>query len=1164
MDDGRTAGYDLPPPTTAGALPPPTSTTPGEPHAHNALVADDKYARVGWAPRFGNPGEKEDDGSTLLDHQTWLEGKLEDKFYGDWYHNAGVIIFACLSSWVVAVLGGGLGWIFIILAFCGTYYRTSIRRVRRNFRDDLNRQMAKARLETDHESLEWINSFLVKFWPIYAPVLCETIVNSVDQVLSTSTPAFLDSLRMKLFVLGTKPPRMEHVKTYPKSEDDIVLMDWKFSFTPNDVADLTALQIKNKQNPKIVLEVRIGKGMISKGLDVIVEDMAFSGIMRVKVKLQIPFPHVEKVEICFLGKPTIDYVCKPLGGDSLGFDINFIPGLQSFIQEQIHANLGPMMYDPNVFPIEIAKMLAGNPVDQAIGVLQITFHGAQGLKNPDKFSGTPDPYAVVSINGRQPLGRTKTVTGNANPRWNETVNIIITSLKDALTIQVYDFNEVRKDKELGTATFALDQLEQHSEFENQQLEVMANGRPRGIVQADIRFFPVLEGEKLEDGTVQPPPESMTGIAKFTVWGAKDLDGTKSMIGQLNPYAVLLLNGKEVAHSKKLKRTNNPVWPDATKELLITDRKSAKLGLVVKDDRDIAADPIIGTYQIKLNDMLELMNKGQEWYNLAGVKSGRVKMTLQWKPVSLKGALGGSGGYVTPIGVLRLHFQSARDLKNMETMGKSDPYIRVLLSGIEKGRTVTFKNNLNPEWDEVIYVPVHSTREKLLLEYTPTKLKLRDEAGRESQITVSLKYLPIEMQLDPSESMTNQGNLRVEVLDAADLPAADRNGFSDPYCKFSLNGKEIYKTKTQKKTLHPAWNEFFEVPVRSRTAAEFVVNVYDWDFGDKADFLGKAAINLNILEPFQAQEVTLGLDGKSGTIRLKMLFKPDYVTRSRQGSSTFSGTFAAPGKVIGAPVKGVGKGAVFVGGNMAKGASFIGRGFKRRKDGGAQEGSDESQAYQEREQAVTNGAAHAMPASNPNIIVDGAASQKELPRTPHNRSTSYGAASLSSTARSPIAANGAPEQGTASLTIVRASGYPAKANVQVKILSPAGKEHLKTKAAKSASGEVSWAEHAAETAQVRCAADALFRVSVRDHSTFHSDELGEGSFYVVDQGAGGEREVRAGPGSVLVRSRFLPDDRASEMGSVAEGGGSSPASRGGGKTRRSFLGTRRNRETTPNP
>ncbi|GAB7350158.1 hypothetical protein MBLNU459_g0823t3 [Dothideomycetes sp. NU459] len=724
QDAAPPLGYDLPAATTGGALPPasPTkstaSTAAGAATAHGsangAIEQEEDWEKVGWAPRFGNPGDH-DQGGSLLDHQDYLEGKIPDKFFGDWYHNTGVIIFACLSSWVVAVLGGGLGWVFIVMAVCGTYYRTSLRRVRRNFRDDINRQMAKTKLETDSETLEWINSFLVKFWPIYAPVICATIVSSVDQVLSTSTPAFLDSMRMRYFTLGTKPPRLEHVKSYPKAEDDTVLMDWKFSFTPNDTADLTARQIKNKVNPKVVLEIRLGKGMVSKGMDIIVEDMAFSGLMRVKVKLQIPFPHIEKVEICFLERPTIDYVCKPLGGDTFGFDINFIPGLESFIQEQIHANLGPMMYDPNVFPIEIAKMLAGNPIDQAVGVLQVTFHGAQGLRNPDKFSGTPDPYAVVSINSREPLGKTKTVTGNANPRWSETVNVILTSLKDSLTLQVYDYNEFRKDKELGTATFALDQLETVTDFENQQLEVMANGHARGVVQADIRFFPVLEGQKLPDGTVEPPPESMTGIAKFTVESAKELDGSKSMIGQLNPYAVLLLNGKEVHTSKKLKRTNNPIFPDATKEMLITDRKKAKLALVIKDDRELGVDPIIGTYQIKLDDMIDLMSKGQEWYNLAGVKTGRAKMLLQWKPVALKGGLGGSGGYVTPIGVMRIHFQSASDLKNLETVGKSDPYARVLLSGIMKGRTVTYKNNLNPDWDEVVYVPIHSTREKLTLE-----------------------------------------------------------------------------------------------------------------------------------------------------------------------------------------------------------------------------------------------------------------------------------------------------------------------------------------------------------------------------------------------------------------------------------------------------------------
>jgi Ca2+-dependent lipid-binding protein len=278
-------------------------------------------------------------------------------------------------------LGGGLGWIIIVMAFCSTYYRTSLRRVRRNFRDDITRELAMKRLDSDNESLEWINSFMVKFWPIYQPVLAQTIVNSVDQVLSSATPSFLDSLKLKTFTLGSKPPRMEHVKTYPKTEDDVVMMDWKFSFTPNDTADMTVRQKENKINPKVVLEIRIGKAMISKGLDVIVEDMAFSGIMRLKIKLQIPFPHIDRVEMCFLERPTIDYVCKPLGGDSFGFDINFIPGLEKFIQEQIHGNLAPMMYAPNIFPIEVAKMLAGSPVDQAIGVIAVTLHGAQGLKN---------------------------------------------------------------------------------------------------------------------------------------------------------------------------------------------------------------------------------------------------------------------------------------------------------------------------------------------------------------------------------------------------------------------------------------------------------------------------------------------------------------------------------------------------------------------------------------------------------------------------------------------------------------------------------------------------------------------------------------------------------------------------------------------------------------
>jgi Ca2+-dependent lipid-binding protein len=645
----------------------------------------------------------------------------------DWYHNAAVIVFACLSTWLIGVLGGGLAWVFLIMAVCSTYYRTSIRRVRRNFRDDITRELSLKKIETDTESLEWINAFLLKFWPIYQPVLAKTVINSVDQVLSSATPAFLDSLKLRTFTLGSKPPRMEHVRTYPKAEDDIVMMDWKFSFNPNDTADMTARQIKNKVNPKVVLEIRVGKAMLSKGLDVIVEDMAFSGLMRLKIKLQIPFPHVEKIEMCFLERPTIDYVCKPLGGETFGFDINFIPGLEGFIQEQIHGNLAPMMYAPNVFPIEVAKMLAGTPVDQAIGVVAITLHGAQGLKTPDAFSGTCDPYAVVSLNRRQALAQTKVVPDSANPRWNETHYIIVTSFNDSLDIQVFDYNDFRKDKEMGCASFLMEGFEEVHEHENERLDVIADGKTRGVVSCDLRFFPVLEPEKLPDGKVEPPPETNTGILRFTVEQAKDLDGTKSLVGALSPYAILTLNNKEIHTTEKLKRTNNPIWEKGSKEVLITDRKAAKLGVIIRDDRDIAGDQTIGKYQIKLEDMLELMEKGQDWYNLAGAKTGRVKMQAQWKPVALSGTIAGTGGYITPIGVMRLHFQSARDLRNLETMGKSDSYVRVLSSGLERARTVTFKNDLNPDWDEVLYVPVHSPRDRLQLEVMDAEKVGRDRS-----------------------------------------------------------------------------------------------------------------------------------------------------------------------------------------------------------------------------------------------------------------------------------------------------------------------------------------------------------------------------------------------------------------------------------------------------
>ena len=411
-------------------------------------------------------------------------------------------------------------------------------------------------------------------------------------------------------------------------------------------------------------------------------------------------------------KPSVDFVLKPLGGDTFGFDIGFLPGLSGFIQEQVHGNLGPMFYAPHIFTVEVAKMLGGAPVDQSIGVVQLTIHHAQGLKNSDKFNSTTDPYVICSIDGGKELARTKTIHENDNPRWNETKYIILTTFNGNLDLDIFDFNDFRKDASIGKATFDMKQLEENPEHENVTLPIMIGPKQKGQIICDFRFFPVLEETKLEDGTTQPPPDLPTGILRYTVSQAKDLDSSKSMIGQLSPYAIMSVNNKDIHTTAIKKRKNSPIWEEF-EEVLITNRSKCTLGLKIKDDRGLAADPELGIWNMKLDLLMKDLAKGNEWFNLANAKCGKVKLRAQWKPVALKGAVG--SGYVTPIGVMRIHFKNAKDLRNLEAVGKSDPYGRVLLNGIEKAKTVVFNNELNPKWDEVLYVPVHNAREMLTLE-----------------------------------------------------------------------------------------------------------------------------------------------------------------------------------------------------------------------------------------------------------------------------------------------------------------------------------------------------------------------------------------------------------------------------------------------------------------
>lgn len=89
-------------------------------------------------------------------------------------------------------------------------------------------------------------------------------------------------------------------------------------------------------------------------------------------------------------------------------DMTQIPGLSSYIRDMIHSTLGPMMYAPKVFTLNIEQQLSGAPINVAIGVIKVTVHSARGISaNKIVGGGTPDPYVTFSINSGKQLAETK-------------------------------------------------------------------------------------------------------------------------------------------------------------------------------------------------------------------------------------------------------------------------------------------------------------------------------------------------------------------------------------------------------------------------------------------------------------------------------------------------------------------------------------------------------------------------------------------------------------------------------------------------------------------------------------------------------------------------------------------------------------------------------------
>ncbi|XP_050137867.1 C2 domain-containing protein At1g53590-like isoform X2 [Malus sylvestris] len=125
------------------------------------------------------------------------------------------------------------------------------------------------------------------------------------------------------------------------------------------------------------------------------------------------------------------------------------------------------------------------------------------------------------------------------------------------------------------------------------------------------------------------------------------------------------------------------------------------------------------------------------------------------------------------------------------------------------------------------------------------------------------------------------HVKVEVIEASDVKAADLNGFSDPYAKGQL-GLYRFRTKIQKKTLSPKWHEEFKIPILTWDAPNVLaIEVCDKDrFVD--DALGDCSININDLRDSQRHDMWVPLQNiKTGRLHLAVTVIEDNVKGPEQ-------------------------------------------------------------------------------------------------------------------------------------------------------------------------------------------------------------------------------------------------------------------------------------------
>ena len=175
--------------------------------------------------------------------------------------------------------------------------------------------------------------------------------------------------------------------------------------------------------------------------------------IHVRLLLSPDVPFVRTASISLPKLPDFDLAIKPV--KDLSLDFFGLPFLKPFMEKAI-LEVADGFVRPNSYKLDVDRLLLGEEAalrTEAIGVLHIRIHRAEGLKAADTF-GSSDPYATVAYSKlSKPVFSTRTIVDSLNPRWEEDAYVLIVAdaieSGERVRIVVYDSDRFSADDAIG-------------------------------------------------------------------------------------------------------------------------------------------------------------------------------------------------------------------------------------------------------------------------------------------------------------------------------------------------------------------------------------------------------------------------------------------------------------------------------------------------------------------------------------------------------------------------------------------------------------------------------------------------------------------------------------------------------------------------------------------